>query len=39
MLTIVHFGDFWVNKVSVSFFQQLDLKTKTNIGTIIPIRH
>ena len=29
MLTIVCFGDLWVNKVSVSFFlQQLDLKNK-----------
>ena len=28
MLTIVWFGDLWVNKVSVSFLQQLDLKNK-----------
>ena len=26
MLTIVHFGDIWVNKNNVGFFQQLDLK-------------
>ena len=26
MLTIVHFGDLWVNKDNVSFLQQLDLK-------------
>ena len=29
MLTIVCFGDWWVNKVSVGFLQQLDLKNKT----------
>ena len=28
MLTIVCFGDLWVNKVSVSFLQQLDLEYK-----------
>ena len=28
MLTIVSFGDFLVNKVSISFLQQLDLKNK-----------
>ena len=29
MLTIVRFGDLWVNKVSVGFLQQLDfIKTK-----------
>ena len=28
MLTIVCFGDLWVNKVSISFLQQLDLKNK-----------
>ena len=28
MLIIVCFGDLWVNKVSVSFIQQLDIKTK-----------
>ena len=28
MLTIVCFGDIWVNKVSVSFLQQMDLKNK-----------
>ena len=26
MLTIVCFGDLWVNIVSISFLQQLDLK-------------
>ena len=26
MLTKVRFGDLWVNKVSVGFLQQLDLK-------------
>ena len=26
MLTIVRFGDLWVNKDNVSFLQQLDLK-------------
>ena len=39
MLAIVGFRDLWVNKVSVSFLQQLDLKNKNNIGTIILIRH
>ena len=34
----VLWGIFWVNRVSVSFLQQLDLK-KNNIGTIIPIRN
>ena len=28
MLTIVHFLDLWVNKVNISFLQQLDLKNK-----------
>ena len=28
MLTIVCFGDLWVNKVIASFLQQLDLKNK-----------
>ena len=28
MLTIVCFGDLWVNKVSSSFLQQMDLKNK-----------
>ena len=28
MLTLERFGDLWVNKVSVSFLQQLDLKNK-----------
>ena len=28
MFTIVCFGDIWVNKVSISFLQQLDLKNK-----------
>ena len=28
MFTIVSFGDLWVNKFSVGFFLQLDLKTK-----------
>ena len=28
MLTIVWFGDLFVNKVSISFLQQLDLKNK-----------
>ena len=28
MLTIVYFGNLWVNKVSVIFLQQLDLKNK-----------
>ena len=28
MLTIVCFGDFRVNKISISFLQQLDLKNK-----------
>ena len=28
MLTIVCFGDLWVNKVSVCFLQQLELKNK-----------
>ena len=40
MLTIVRFGDLWVNMVSVGFLQQLDLKNyKQNISTIILIRH
>ena len=26
MLTIVHFGDLWVNKDNDSFLQKLDLK-------------
>ena len=30
MLTLVRFGDLWVNKVSVAFLQQLDIKTKKN---------
>ena len=29
MLIIVSFGDLWVNKVDISFLQQLDLKDKT----------
>ena len=28
MLTIVSYGDLWVNKVNISFLQQLDLKNK-----------
>ena len=28
MLPIVSFGDFWINKVSISFLQQMDLKNK-----------
>ena len=28
MLTIVCFGDLWVNKVSISFLQQSTLKIK-----------
>ena len=28
MLTIVCFEDLWINKVSISFLQQLDLKNK-----------
>ena len=28
MLTIVCFGHLWINKVSISFLQQLDLKNK-----------
>ena len=28
MLTIVCFGYLWVNKVSISFLQQFDLKNK-----------
>ena len=28
MVTIVYFGDLWVNIVSVYFLQQLDLKNK-----------
>ena len=28
MLIIVYFWDLWVNKVSVGFLQQLDIKTK-----------
>ena len=28
MLTIVGFGDLWVNKVSVNFWRQMDLKNK-----------
>ena len=28
MLTLVRFGDLWVNKVNISFLQQLDLKNK-----------
>ena len=40
MLTIMGFGVLWVNKVSVNFLRQMDLKNKTEIkGTIIPIRH
>ena len=39
MLTKMCFGDLWINKVSITFLQQLDLKNKKNIGTIIPIRH
>ena len=39
MLTIVCFVDLWVNKVSVSFLQQLDIKNKNKTGIIIPIRH
>ena len=31
MLTIVCFGILWVNKVSISFLQQLDLKNKNLI--------
>ena len=30
MLTIVCLGNLWVNKVSVSFLQQLDLKKNKN---------
>ena len=29
MLTLMYYGDLWVNKVSISFLQQLDLKNKT----------
>ena len=28
MLIIVCFGDLWINKVSIGFLQQLDLKNK-----------
>ena len=28
MLTMVHFGDLWFNKVSISFLQQLNPKNK-----------
>ena len=28
MLIMVWFGDLWVNKVSISFLQQLGLKSK-----------
>ena len=28
MLTAVRLGDLWVNKVSVDFLQQLDLKNR-----------
>ena len=28
MLTIVRFGDLWVDKVSVGFLQQFELKNK-----------
>ena len=39
MLILVCIGDLWVNKVSVSFLQQLDFKNeKQNIGTVILIR-
>ena len=31
--------DLWVNMVSVSILQQLDLKYKNKSGTIIKIRH
>ena len=30
MLTIVCYEDLWVNKVSISFLQQLDLKKNQN---------
>ena len=39
LVTIVCFGDLWVNKFSVSFLQQLDFKNKYKpYSTFIPIR-